>query len=202
MLDVERTAVHRAWALAGATALLALAGCHGNVDSHGDKKDVNISTPFGGLQVRTNEAQVLETIGLSAYPGAVSVKNKNDGSADVNMHFGSFQLRVRAASYRTDDAPDKVESFYRDDLKRFGDVIACRNNKPVGEPTKTLAGLSCDDEGQRHISVDDSDSKNELQLKAGSRAHQHIVGIDPDKTGTKFALVVLDLPTGKTDDQQ
>jgi hypothetical protein len=33
-----------------------------------------------------------------------------------------------------------------------------------------------------------------LQLKAGSKQHQHIVAIDPDGNGTKFGLVALDLP--------
>jgi hypothetical protein len=31
-------------------------------------------------------------------------------------------------------------------------------------------------------------------LKAGSKLHQHIVAIDPEGNGTKFGLVMLDLP--------
>jgi len=33
-----------------------------------------------------------------------------------------------------------------------------------------------------------------LELKAGSKVHQHIVEIDPDGGGTKFGLVALELP--------
>jgi hypothetical protein len=191
--------------MAGATlaVLVGIAGCHVESDKRGDGKNVNISTPFGGLHVRTNDTDVLESIGLAAYPGATVVKKGKDGnqdSADVDMHFGSFQLRVKAATYRTGDPVDKVEDFYRNDLKRYGDVIACRGNKPIGEPTRTLAGLTCEDTNHRHISVDDSNSHNELHLKAGSPSHQHIVGLEPDHAGTQFALVVLDLPSGSNND--
>jgi hypothetical protein len=144
---------------------------------------------------------VLESIGLAAYPGATPVKkNKDEDSADVDMRFGSFQLRVKAATYHTDDSMDKVEAFYRSDLKRFGDVIACRGNKAVGDPPRTLTGLTCEENNHKHISVGDSDGNNEFHLKAGSPSHQHIVGLKPDKDGTQFALVVLDLPTGSKDD--
>ena len=73
-------------------------------------------------------------------------KDKNNGAADVNMSFGSFQLRVKAASYRTPDSPDQVTAFYRKALGRYGDVIQCQNDKPVGTPTSTAEGLTCDNE--------------------------------------------------------
>jgi hypothetical protein len=187
-----------------AAALVSISGCHVDTGNHGDGKNVNITTPFGGLHVRTNDAAVLESIGLAAYPGATVVKkgkNNNDESADVDMHFGSFQLRVKAATFHTDDPQDKVEDFYRNDLKRYGDVIACRGNKAVGEPTHTMTGLSCEDSNHSHISVDESEGKQAFHLKAGSRNHQHIVGLKPDHGGTQFELVVLDLPSGSADNQ-
>src|SRR5437868_8913691 len=117
-----------------AAALLAMSGCHVDKKS-GNGDNVNISTPFGGLRVRTNDGSVLESIGLAQYPGATLVKKgkKGDDSADVDMHFGSFQLRVKAANYHTDDPLDKVEVFYRNDMKRYGDVITCRGHNAVGE---------------------------------------------------------------------
>ena len=188
---------------AAVAGLLAAVGCHVESDKRGDGKNVNISTPFGGLHVRTNDAAVLESIGLAAYPGATPVKKKDDDSADVDMHFGKFQLRVKAANYRTDDPMDKVEAFYRNDLKRYGDVVACRGNDPIGEPTRTMTGLTCDDSGHHHtISVGDSDKHNEFHLKAGSPTHQHIVGVQSDHGGTQFALVVLDLPSGASDESK
>ena len=88
-----------------------------------------------------NDAAVVDGLGLPVYPGAELVKkDKNNGAADVNMSFGSFQLRVKAASYRTTDSPDQVTAFYRKALGRYGDVIQCQNDKPVGTPTRTAAG--------------------------------------------------------------
>ena len=40
-------------------------------------------------------------------------------------------------------------------------------------------------------------SKNGLELKAGSKRHQHIVGFENSDNGqTRFELVALDLPAG------
>jgi hypothetical protein len=183
--------------LAGlATVSGLLAGCRVEKTTNGDSKDVKIVTPFGGMNVKTNDADVLGAIGLPAYPGAVAVNkdDKDHHSADVDMNFGGFKLRVKAADFHTDDSTDKVEAFYRNGLKRFGDVIGCRNNKPVGSPAKTPEGLTCDNTHNSHVSVDNDSSSHKLELKAGSEQHQHLVTIDQDGSGTKFGLVVLDLP--------
>ena len=197
-----RTQRIAAWVAMGmATALLA--GCRVESDKHGDSDNVKISTPFGGMQVKTNDSVVLESMGISAYPGAQLVKkDKNNGAADVNMNFGSFQLRVKAVSYRTGDSPDKVEAFYRNDLKRYGDVIVCRDNRVVGTPVQTSQGLTCDNEVKGHISVNDHPGKGNLQLKTGSKQHQHLVEIDTDGSGTKFGLVALDLPGKMLNDSE
>jgi hypothetical protein len=191
---------------AAGLAVALLAGCRVESDKHGDSDDVKIATPFGGMQVKTNDAVVVEGIGLPTYPGAQLVKkDKDDGSADVNMSFGSFQLRVKAVSYRTGDSPEKVETFYRAGLKRFGDVIACRDNRVVGSPARTQEGLTCDNNNGNHYSVDDKPEKGALELKAGSQQHQHIVEIDAEGGGTKIGLVALDLPgnaTSQSGDEQ
>lgn len=171
-----------------------LGGCHVSSDKHGDSDNVKISTPFGGMQVKTDNATVLQEIGLPEYPGATLVKNDKDkGAADVNFSFGSFHLKVNAASYRTTDSPDMVMAFYRKALAKYGDVIECRNYKTVGTPARTSEGLTCDDNSGHHISVSD-DLTGKSQLKTGSKQHQHIVEIDQDGSGTKFGLVALDLP--------
>ena len=156
------------------------------------------------MQVKTNHAVVLEEIGLPAYPGAQLVKkDKDKGAADVDLNFGSFRLRVKAVGYRTDDSPDKVEAFYRSGMRRFGDVIACRDNLTVGSPARTLEGLTCDNEVKNHVTLSNHPGKGNLQLKAGSKQHQHIVEIEPDGGGTKIGLVALDLPgNGSSDDKE
>jgi hypothetical protein len=181
-------------AVALALGVVMVSGCRIESNKHGDNDNVKIATPFGGMQVKTNDAAVVDGIGLPVYPGAELVKKKknNDGAADINMSFGSFQLRVKAASFKTPDSPEQVAAFYRKALGRYGDVIDCQDNKAVGS-AKTAEGLTCDNNHENHISVDDEMS-NKRELKAGSKQHQHIVAIDPDGSGTKMGLVALDLP--------
>lgn len=190
--------------MAAATAMVAtvlVSGCRVESSKQGGNDNVRIATPFGGMQVKTNDAKVLQGMGLPAYPGATLVKKDNDhGAADVNMNFGSFHLRVKAASYQTPDSPDKVEAFYRKALGAYGDVIKCANDRPVGEPTQTAEGLTCDND-KKHVQIDD-DMSRKLELKAGSKLHQHIVAIDPNGTGTKLGLVALDLPGHFSSDER
>ncbi len=179
-------------------ACLLVAGCTIQRNKDGDhNKDVRIATPFGGLQVKTDKKVVPAEIGLPLYPGA-SPKNADDSdssAADVNMNFGNFQLRVKAATYQTPDPQEKVEAFYRDGLKHFGDVIACRGEHPIGTPVTTSQGLTCANTGTgSHIVVEEGHSSPTLKLKAGSRQHQHVVTLYADGSGTTFRLISLDLP--------
>lgn len=196
-----------------ASLLLAggISGCRVHVDkgSNGEDKKVEVETPFGGVHVNTDETSAVD-LGLSVYPGAVIVKgDDNHKSADVHLGFGEWELRVRAVSYETADSQDKVVDFYRKSLARYGDVITCQGKTPVGTPAVTREGLSCADDKDGRVQVNTGDyqmGKNGLELKAGSKRHQHIVGFEDAKGGTtRFALVALDLPaaanssSGKSD---
>jgi hypothetical protein len=191
-----------AHALAG-TALLAsllLAGCRIDTHKNGDNDNVDIGTPFGSMHVKTNNAADTSAIGLTAYPGAVVLKEhdgRDSDAADINMSFGSFHLGVQAASYLTHDPQDKVLTFYRKDLARYGDVIECRGNNTVGQPTRTSQGLTCSDNDHHHVSTYIPDDN--LELRAGSQQHQHIVGIEPKDGGIKIGLVALELPSHLSD---
>ncbi len=186
--------LNRTLLAAASLGCLAAAGCRFDSHKNGQSDNVKIATPFGGMQIKTNDAAVQSAIGLPEYPGATLVKkDKDNGAADINMSFGSFQLRVKAASYRTEDSPEKVEDFYRKALARYGDVIQCAENRPVGTPTHTAEGLTCDNEKQNHIFVSDEVS-SKFELKAGSQQHQHVVAIEKENSGAKFGLVALDLP--------
>jgi hypothetical protein len=188
--------VNRTLAVAMMSALTLSLGCRIESNKQGNGDNVKIATPFGGMSVKTNDSVVQEGTGLPPYPGAEVVKKNahDNGAADVNMSFGSFQLRVKAVSYRTNDAPEQVASFYRKALGRYGDVIECSNGKPVGSLMRTAEGLGCDsDKGEKNYNMND-DISGKMEFKAGSKMHQHIVAINPDGNGTKFGLVALDLP--------
>ncbi len=176
-------------------ALLATAGCRIDTHKDGNHDDVKIATPFGGMSVKTNDDVVKEGVGLTVYPGATLVRknDKNDGAADVNIGFGGFRLRVQALSYQTSDPPEKVLAFYRNDMARYGTVILCRNSNAVGQPDHTPDGLTCERDHNAKVHVSEDDEAGE-ELKAGSKQRQHIVGIDPQGSGTKIGLVALELP--------
>jgi hypothetical protein len=179
---------------------LVTAGCSIHVDKkgkNGEDKRVKIDTPLGNIHVNTDRAP--GATGIALYPGAVSVPDhEGDKDADVRLGFGPWQLRVQVEHYSTADDRDKVLNYYRRTLARFGDVIECRGDEPVGSTTRTAEGLTCaEDDKDHHVNVGD----HELSLRAGSKRHQHIVAIDKESVEsvsgpTKFTLVALDLPTG------
>ena len=193
--------------LAAAGLCGGLSGCrvHVDKDANGKEKTVQVDTPFGGVHVNTNQTSASD-LGLPAYPGAHTITDDDKHkSADVHMGFGDWQLRVKAVSYGTPDSRDKVVAFYKKALGRYGDVIVCQGNSPVGTPTVTGDGLTCDDKGKNNNNVkfDDSDFRQDFQLKAGSKRHQHIVGFEDPKNGkTRIALVALDLPANMDGDSK
>jgi hypothetical protein len=204
--------------LIAASAVLALVawttGCRVHVEkgANGEDKNVQVDTPFGGVHVNTDQTTAAD-LGLPVYPGAQVVADSDkDKSADIRMGFGEWQMRIKVVNYSTPDSEDKVTAFYKKALTRYGDVISCQDNSPVGEPTKTSEGLTCDDKNGSNLQVNDHGTSygyhsgsNGFELKAGSTRHQHVVGFQSSAPSqTRFALVALDLPqgtdgSGKTD---
>ncbi len=184
----------------------SVAGCriHEQKGANGQDAGVQVDTPFGGVHVHTGQIKAAD-LGLPEYPGAQLAKGRDgQDSADVDMGFGDWQLHVRTASYQTGDATDRVVAFYKQALgSRYGDVLTCQDNAPVGAPTRTSQGLTCDDNGRPQVQIDNQGAtygyhsgKYGLELKAGSERHQHIVGFEAPGVGqTRFALVTLDLPS-------
>ncbi len=190
-------------AMLGGLLLGGLAGCRitDQKGANGQDKRVRIDTPFGGLHVNTDQTSAAD-IGLPLYPGSTPVNDDGDNqSADVHMGFGQWQLRVKTAHYFSTDSRDKLQAFYQKALHRYGDVLICQGNQPIGTPVKTAQGLTCQSNGDSghggHNIASVDTSAHALVLKAGSPHHQHVVTLDDQKsgrTGTNFGLVVLDLP--------
>jgi hypothetical protein len=178
-----------------AAFLAGVTGCKVEVNKahNGGNDDVKIATPFGGISVDKNQASAAE-LGLQPYPGAVGDKDgEGSQSARISMDFGSFRMRVRVADYRSQDSRDEIMAFYRKQLTQYGNVIECVGGKPLGSPAVTQEGLTCDSSGHEHT----AHKPHELELKAGSKRHQHIV-IFPEESDspTRFTLLALDLPHG------
>ena len=184
-----------------------LAGCRINVQkgADGQDKNVQVNTPFGGVHVTTNQLTAAD-LGLPIYPGAtIAQDHQNDKSANVHIGFGQWEMRVRVVNYSASDSQEKVTAFYKKALGRYGNVIQCQDNAPVGTPTATSKGLTCSGKDQPNIDVNgsrltyrshsDQSDDNGFELKAGSQRHQHIVAFKSSAPGqTRFSLVEVELP--------
>jgi hypothetical protein len=176
-------------------------GCR--VDKSNNGENVKIATPFGAIAVNKDQPSAAE-IGLPAYPGSV-LDTGDDGnhSAKVDLGFGDWKLRVKVARYSTADNRDQVLSFYRKALSEYGTVIECAGERPVGSPASTGEGLTCDHTGHGHAAVPGNLISEDLQLKAGSPRHQHIVAFKAGGTSaTRYSLIALDLPHNGFDSEQ
>jgi hypothetical protein len=181
-------------ALIALTALFLLSACSVNVKNNeeGQNKKVDIKTPFGEINVDKG-ADVRDT-GLPVYAGARLKQDTNEDkkSANVNISSFGFGLKVVAVEYESDDAPAKVIAYYKDQLKKFGTVLECHTNG-----TNYNAHYN-DDHNSQDLRCEGSNDGKTVELKAGKRDDQHIVAIDSEGKGSKFALVFVRI-RGKED---
>jgi len=179
------------------SASVIFSGCNVKVnkDSEGQEKKVDIDTPIGGLHV-SKGADVRDT-GLSVYPGARrKEKDKkdeeegNENSANINISSSLFGLKVVAVEYLSDDPPDKLIAYYTNQLKKYGNVLECRTNKPDANATMNVDGNSG---GSKPLKCEGDNEGNVIELKVGSKQSQHIVSIHPADSGkgTDFGLVYV-----------
>jgi len=156
-------------------------------ESGGQDKKVDISTPLGGIHV-SKGADAADT-GLAVYPGS-RLKQEDSGnsdkSANVNISGFGYGLKVVALEYESDDAPDKVIAFYKDQLKKYGNVLECSTSDHF-----KLNMKYSDKSGESHrLTCDGGNGKN-IELKAGTDENQHIVAVEPEGKGSSFSLVYV-----------
>ena len=123
-------------------------------------------------------------------------RRRGPGWAPVTSRLPVDQLRIKVVTYESPDSRDKVVAFYKNAMGRFGDVITCDGNHPVGSPSMTGEGLTCDEEHNSNVHVNGISDDSGFTLRAGSKHHQHIFVVKNGGEGTKFSLVELQLPTG------
>jgi hypothetical protein len=186
-------AIGRLLLLAVAAASIMLLGACSIHESHGEgsqAKKVDIVTPFGGIHVNAHDVDPKST-GIAVYPGATMVeKEQGNDSANVSVDSSFFGLKVVALKFRSNDPPDKVLSYYRDQLKSYGSVLECQGKSAshtVGKPGESHE-LTCDD---RHEGVNINVDASGTELKVGTTDRQHIVSVKPSGGGSEFALVYV-----------
>ncbi|HYM74415.1 MAG TPA: hypothetical protein VE377_00430 [Candidatus Dormibacteraeota bacterium] len=168
-------------------ATLLLSACSVNVkkEANGQDKQVDIRTPMGGIHV--SKGANPEDVGVAVYPGA-TLKEQGNGenkSANVNISSFGYALKVVALEYESSDSPAKVVAFYKDQLKRYGDVLVCHTSGLNVDPRiKKL------DDGPHELTCE-GDHGADVELKVGTRENQHIVAVEPSGSGSSFALVYV-----------
>lgn len=176
-------------------AALSFPACSVNVkkNAEGEDKKVDIQTPLGGIHVSTN-ADPRDT-GLAVYPGA-KLKQKdsaNDSkSANVNISGPGFGVKVVALEYVSDDPPQKLIDFYKDQLRKYGTVLECHTSRHSGEEN---AGSDNDEHDRKSpskpLTCDKDNRGKTVELKVGTEDNQHIVAVEPQGKGSSFALVYV-----------
>ena len=175
------------------TMLVILPGCKINVKKDAEEKDkrVDISTPIGGIHV--SNGLDARDLGVAVYPGARprQEKDNDEKGANVNISSPYFGIKVAAQEYESDDSMDKVISFYTDQLKKYGAVVKC-HGKWKGKDANAQVGH---DSGKHshEVTCDKDSSGDSIELKVGTEENQHLVAIEPQGKGCKFALVRVEV---------
>jgi hypothetical protein len=177
-----------------AVATLLLNACNMKVKEEGKEgnKNVSISSSLGDLKVRTDEVNPSDT-GLSVYPGSrlKPKEDKNhDNKANVDINTPWFGVKVVALTYESDDDPEKIWGYYRDEMaKKWGKPLECRPGS--SDWTKRKEGkddLVCRD--SKHGVNIDADT-HDMQLKVGSEDKQHVVAVKKEGGKTQYSLVYV-----------
>ncbi|HEX4485749.1 MAG TPA: hypothetical protein VH088_05750 [Terriglobales bacterium] len=185
MIDQSSLPWRRAYAVALA-AIMVFPACSVNVKKgdSGDEKNVDITTPVGGLHV-SKEVDPRDT-GMSVYPGArrKEKSDKGDDNANLGISTSLFGFKVVVVHYESDDAPEKVVAYYQNELKRYGSVLECHTRDSGGHTNVEMGkdkshSLKCEN---------DNEGKT-IELKVGQEENQHVVAIEPQAKGCEFTLV-------------
>jgi hypothetical protein len=166
--------------------LIALGGCTVSTSHHGNgtNENVDIKTPLGSISVHTDESDPKAT-GLALYPGAQLRKDRDgEGGANVNVSSSLFGVKVVAQKYRSDDPPDKVLSFYRKEMSKYGKVVDCTGGSSMGYHHRDKdAPVSCDNAQSGH--------EYKEVLRVGTENDQRDVAVRPSGNGSEFALIFV-----------
>ena len=167
---------------------LLLTACSVNVqkEKNGQDKQVDIKTPVGGIHV--SKGANPDEVGVAIYPGARLKQEDDDGSdksANVNISGFGFGLKVIALQYESDDAPPKIAAYYKDQLKKYGNVIECHTDHMDVD-----TDIKDSDHGSHELTCQGSSGKT-VELKVGTKENQHIVAVEPEGRGTTFSLVYV-----------
>lgn len=143
-----------------------------------------------GAGIYFNAAADAKDVGLPIYPGARPHKDNDseNPSAKFGLWGSSFAFKLAVVKLESNDSPQKVAAFYKKGLAKYGTVLDCgAASSPTSEKGKSESSkkLTCED---------DKPKPGGMEFKAGTKEKQHVVGIEPNGTGSVFQLVYVESP--------
>lgn len=148
-----------------------------------------------GAGIYFNAEAGAKDVGLPVYPGARPHKEKENDSESIKMGLwgSSFAFKLAVLKLESNDSPEKVAAFYKKALAKYGTVLDCgAASSQTGEQSgnKSSKQLTCED---------DKPKPGEMLFKAGTKEKQHLIGIEPNGSGSVFQLVYVESPDSDTE---
>ena len=139
-----------------------------------------------GAGIELNDKSSVADVGLPAYPGATVRRDKDDDGDGLNLALwgGSLGFRLSLMKFTTGDSVDKVASFYRDAMGRYGNVLDCTGPRPAVVPAADKKVLACN--------KDDKGEPGGKLYKVGTPNQQRIVSIKPVSGRVEFEMLKIE----------
>lgn len=166
-------------AVVAASLLFAACGMDVDRDAQGHNTKVDIRTPFGDVNVRTDVDA--SATGLPIYPGSrpAQTRRHEPERAGVNVGNSYFGVKVVAAKFEHKDAPEPIVAYYKQAMKKYGEVLECHGNIDFRGPDS------------RPVCKERRRSQ-ETQLVAGTEDRHRIVVVKPLGSGSEFSAVYIE----------
>jgi hypothetical protein len=140
-------------------------------------------------------------VGLPLYPGSRRHQDTTDDSSALNMGLwgGSTGFKMAVLKMESTDSPEKIAAYYRKALAKYGKVLTCGGPDSASANSQSSSANS-DSQNSKDTPKSaqpldcgtDKPDKGGIELKAGTKEKQHIVGITPEGNLTTFQLVYIE----------
>jgi len=131
-----------------------------------------------------------EKAGLPLYPGARPQRDEDNDPLNFGILTETFGLKVIVAKYESSDPPEKIISFYKDKMKKYGTVLECHH---TGDDSGSNNDTDDDKNLSRPLKCQGDSSGPVRELKVGTEGNAHIVSVESNDSGkgSTFAIVYL-----------
>jgi len=164
-------------------AVTLLPSCSVDRQKKGNTDKVEVQTPVGDLNVTSRKEAQPSDVGLAGYPGARPISDEGQGSAQAHIAMPFLNLKMAGVKFESSDPPQKILEFYRHELGRYGQV----KEEHRGSSSTNIQGFSW------------RSTPDQVTLSAGPGDTTHVVAVQPEGSGSKFALLYI---RAKDPDQQ